>query len=120
MLALYAVGFLLLFGCSSEPELSDGVQHYLAAQEALAQGDNETALQQLNMSIELEPDGWTYFERAKLHRDMGKDKEAVADCQAGLALDPDHVELNWLLKELRKPAERRFQGRRAKPPTSAK
>ena len=103
-----ALGISVLGGCSSEPELSDGVQHFLAAQDAIARGDNETALQELNISIELEPDGWSYYQRAKIYREMGKDKEAIADCESGLKLDPDHVELKWLLAELRKPEGRRF------------
>jgi tetratricopeptide (TPR) repeat protein len=86
----------------------------------MSRGDNETALQELNLSIELEPGAWAYYHRAKIYREMGKDREATADCEAGLKLDPNHGELKWLRGELRKPADRRFQGRYAKPPTAAK
>lgn len=112
---------LALLGCGSgEPDLSDGVEHFLAAQEALSSGDTEMALKELTLSIQLEPDGWAYYQRAKIYSEMGKDKEATADCEAGLKLDPDHAELKWLLAELHKPTDRRFQGRNANPPTAGK
>ena len=107
-------------GCSDgREELPEGTESYLQAQDALAAGDTDTALQHLNRSIELEPDVWAYYARAKIYAERD-DAAAIADCEAGLAIDPEHEELKWLRKELKKPQSSRFQGRRAEPPATAK
>ncbi len=112
---------LLLSGCgSTEPELGDATEHFLAAQAALDRGDNATALQELNKSIELGPDPWAYYQRARLLNDQKQTDKALADCKAGLALDPQHRELKWLAGELQKPADQRFAGKNAKPPGAGK
>ena len=81
-------------------------------------GDNQTALKELDASLSLTPDPWAYYQRAKLLADMGEDDRALADCDAGLALDSEHIELKWLQGELKKPAARRFQGRNKEPPVT--
>jgi hypothetical protein len=96
--------------------LGTATDHFLAAQDALDKGDKETALRELDASIAADPQVWSYFERARLLADLKKDDQAMADCQAGLGLDPENVKLKWLRDELKKPADRRFQGRNAEPP----
>jgi tetratricopeptide (TPR) repeat protein len=104
-------------GCSSdEVELGDATEHFLAAQEALDKGDQATALNELNLSIELQPDAWAYYQRAQILAEQKQFDAALADCRAGLELDPQHEQLKWLAGELRKPADRRFQGKNANPP----
>ncbi len=104
-------------GCSSDKvELGDATEHFLAAQEALDKGDQATALNELNLSIELQPDAWAYYQRAQILADQDQIEAALADCQAGLGLDPQHEQLQWLAGELKKPADQRFQGGNAKPP----
>ena len=108
-----------MLGCDAgEQELGDATEHYLAAQQALAEGDNETALQELDASITLQPDPWAYYQRAQLYVDMKQDEKALADCDAGLQLDSSHIELKWLQGELKKPENRRFRGRNEKPPVT--
>jgi tetratricopeptide (TPR) repeat protein len=110
-----------LAGCASgEPDLGDAAEHFLAAQDALDDGDTETALSELDISIELEPDVWAYYQRARILTDQKKIDQALADCQSGLAIDPGHVELQWLAAELKKPAGRRFRGKNANPPAVRK
>lgn len=109
-----------LVGCggSNEPVLGSAVEHYLAAQDALAKGDKETALKELDISLSQQPDVWAYFERAQLHAKAGQDDKAKADCGAGLKLDEKHTGLKWLQGELKKPADRRFKGKNANPPVT--
>jgi hypothetical protein len=108
---------IIVCGCGPPaPEQSNAIQHFLAGQEARSKGDLSTALSELNLSIQDRPDVWTYFERAQVHREMGNDAEALADCAAGLQLDGQHKQLTWLRGELRKPKGERFQGRSAAPP----
>lgn len=114
---------LLLFGilgcnASSEPELGSAVEHYLAAQDALAKGDKETALKELDLSLAQQPDVWAYFARAELLAKSNQDEKALADCAAGLKLDEKHTGLKWLQSELKKPADRRFKGKNANPPVT--
>jgi hypothetical protein len=104
-------------GCGPpEPELGDATEHFLAAQDALSKGDRQAALKEFNLSIELQPDVWSYFQRAQVQAELGNDAAALADCDAGLRLDKEHVQLSWLRAELHKPKPQRFQGRNAKPP----
>jgi tetratricopeptide (TPR) repeat protein len=90
----------------------------LAAQDALAKGDQQTALQELDASLAAQPDAWAYYQRARLLADMGQDQKAISDCAAGLQLDPAHGQLKWLQAELKKPAAARFQGRNKEPPVT--
>ncbi len=110
---------LVLLGCGSdEQELGDATEHFLAAQDALANGDADTAIQELDTSLAIQPDAWAYYERARLLAEKGDDEKASADCEAGLQLDAEHVQLKWLQGELKKSANRRFKGRNKKPPIS--
>lgn len=119
-LCLMLIGFCvapLLGGCGGTPsEPTRGYNHLVAASEAITAGDKEKAMTELTAVIDSSPNGWAYFERARLHLEQGKEAEATADCQAGLALEPDNSQLKWLTAELKKPAAQRFKGRFAKPP----
>jgi tetratricopeptide (TPR) repeat protein len=96
------------------------VKHFIAAQEALAAGDRAGAMEALTKSIEAKPTGWAYLERAKLYLEQGDDEAAIADCEAGLALDPENIDLKWLLGEAKKPKAERFKGKNAEPPSAGK
>lgn len=107
----------LLGGCGGTPsEPTRSYNHLVAASEAIAAGDKEKAMTELTAVIDTSPNGWAYFERARLQLEQGKEPEAVADCQKGLELEPDNSQLKWLSGELKKPAAQRFKGRFAKPP----
>lgn len=112
---------LVHLGCGpSEDPIGEDVSHFLNGKTAMDRGDTEVALQEFNKSIELNPDAWAFYYRAKLHADKNEDEKATADCEAGLELDPNHAELKWLQVELKKSPEQRFKGRNASAPQSAK
>jgi Flp pilus assembly protein TadD len=103
-------GSLAVVGCSREvPELDDAGDHYVAAQDAIAAGDNATALAELNKSIQLREDAWSYFERAQIYAKQGDDASANADIQKGLQIDPNNTKLKWLSREMKQPKKRRFE-----------
>ncbi|MGI9457535.1 MAG: hypothetical protein ACR2NU_13305 [Aeoliella sp.] len=87
-----------------------------AANAAIEAGNNLKALELLNELVDSHPSAWAYGARARLHLEMGDDIAALADCEAGLEIAPDHREMTWMATELKKPAGRRFQGRFANPP----
>lgn len=98
-----------IVGCRTEvPELDDAGDHYIAAQDAIAAGDNATALDELTKSIELRADAWSYFERAQIYAKQDEDDKALADIDKGLRIDPKNVRLKWLSKEMKHPKSRRF------------
>ncbi len=121
-LASWWLAMLVLFcGCGpGEPKLDAAGNHFVEAQQALAAGDTEKAMEHLDASIAARPDPWAHFQRAKLHADAGDDEAAKQDCEAGLALDEQNSDLLWLQKELKKPARSRFKGRNANPPRASK
>jgi tetratricopeptide (TPR) repeat protein len=100
--------------------LDDSAKSFVAAQQAMAEGDKEKAKELLTNSIAARPDPWAYFQRAQLYADEGEDQAARADCQAGLELDPENTNLQWLAGELKKPKGNRFQGEFAEPPMTRK
>ncbi|MCA9166973.1 MAG: hypothetical protein KDB23_04875 [Planctomycetales bacterium] len=104
-------------GCEPEQQdLGAGTDHFLAAQDAIAAGDKELAIKELDASIAAQPDAWAYFQRGRLLAEKGDDDKALADCVAGQQLDPEHTGLKWLRAELKKPLDGRFKGRNAEPP----
>lgn len=119
---ILVIVFLVVSGCGqrNSPEQQPATQHFLAAQEALAKGDKAAALQSFTASIDAKPTGWAYMERAKLYLDQGNADAAIADCEAGLAVEPENDDLEWLLGEAKKPAESRFKGKYAQPPSAKK
>ena len=103
--------FIALIGCggSGDLELDSASENLLSAQELIEQGDHQAALQKLDESIEATPDAWTYFERAKLHAELGNDEKANSDIAAGLKLDGKNSKLLWLRQEMKKPKTSRFK-----------
>ena len=120
-LLLSLVAAISLAGCRRDStELRPAEALFIEAQDALAAGDNDLALKKLTESIERQPDEWVYFERARLNAELGNDDPAKADCEAGLALNPENPDLKWLQKELTKSSGGRFKGQNARPPRTAK
>ena len=108
-------------GCGySDPGLDEAATALVEAKQALAAGDSGQAMDLLDASIESRPDPWAYLERAKLHAENDDDVAAQSDVEAGLELDPQHSDLLWLQKELKKPKTSRFKGRRMNPPSHSK
>ena len=108
-------------GCGgSGVELDESGEHFVAAQQALAEGNREKAMAELTAAIKAGPDPWAYYQRAKLYSDAGDEKAALADCEAGLKIDPENTSLKWLQGELKKPKAKRFKGKFAKPPIETK
>ncbi|MCO6043686.1 hypothetical protein NG895_07185 [Aeoliella sp. ICT_H6.2] len=122
ILAALCLIVLSLAGCGqrNSPEQQPATRHFLAAQEALAKGDKEAAIRSFTASIDAKPNGWAYMERAKLYLDQGNDEAAIADCEAGLAIEPKNEDFKWLLAEAKKPANDRFKGKFAQPPSAKK
>ena len=107
----------LFVGCGPQTEeIGDATEHFLAAQEALDAGNTELAIDELSKSLALKPDVWGYYQRAQLLVELDRTDEAIADCEAGLALDSSHAQLKWLHGELKKPKDKRFRGRYKNPP----
>ncbi len=111
---------LALAGCRRQQKLDEATQHLVAAQAALAQGDQTLAMKELDASITAGASEWAYLERAKLRQTLGQEKEAIDDCQKGLELNQENAELKWYLAELKKPKTQRFRGTQAQPPSAAK
>jgi tetratricopeptide (TPR) repeat protein len=113
---------ILSVGCSSSdgPNLDDADRHFIAAEKAMAAGDKEQAIKELDASIAVRPTSWAYFKRGQLHAAVGNDQQAQADVQKGLELNPEDKDLKWLEKELKKPATRRFKGAAGQPPGMSK
>ena len=107
-------------GCKRTPILDEAAVNLVDARQAIADGDATKAMELLMTSIDARPNTWAYFERAKLHADHGDDEAAKADIEAGLELDPEHSELVWLQKQMKKPKAARFKGKDGQPPSLAK
>ncbi len=112
---------ILAVGCGeTTSKVPPAMNHIVEARRALAEGDQAKALESLTASIETDANVWAYYERAKIQLDRGDDQAATADCQALLELEPNNRDGKWLLGEIEKPAEKRFQGAQAQPPSSSK
>ncbi len=107
-------------GCRKGPVLNDSTKHQVAAKEAIAKGDTETALRELDASIAAEPTAWAFLDRAKLKHEKGEDPPAISDCEEALKLEPDNTEVQWFLAELKKPKTNQFKGSGAVPPSASK
>ena len=115
--AFFTVFLLALVGCGEKPVLDEAATSFVEAQEAIEAGDTAKALELLDDSIAKRPDVWSYYHRAKIHSDNGDDELAKADVQAGLDLEPEHSDLLYLQKEMKKPQKARF---RKAPPMASK
>jgi tetratricopeptide (TPR) repeat protein len=91
---------------------------FLDAQEHFEAGETEKALELVSASLEREPSTWAYFLRAQIYLKLGDESKALADCDAGLRVDPGDAKLTWLKGELAKPAAARFQGAFKNPPAA--
>lgn len=122
VLLLLVVVTLISCGCNQEiePDAQPAVQQFLHAQELLSNGDQAGALDAFSASIEADPTAWAYVGRSRLYLEQGQDAAAIADCQAGLALEPANADLQWLLGEAKKPAKERFKGKYKNPPSDSK
>ena len=110
----------LALGCGSESTLDDAAALFVEAKQAVTDGDHEKAMGLLSASISERPDSWAYLERAKLHAADGNDAAANADIAAGLELVPEHSDLLWLRKEMKKESQSRFKGRSSRSPSAIK
>ena len=119
LVSVGALCFLLAAGCGEDPQVTADNAFY-QAQDAASGGDKEQAVALLTQAIETTPRAYMYYERARLHLDLGKDEQAVADCEAGLQLDPEDKDLIWLMDETQKKPQARFRGRNAQPPRERK
>lgn len=104
-------------GGDNAPELDDAAHLFLESQRAFKAGDRAKGLELLNQSIAAKPYAWSLLERGKLHAEDGNDSAAQADVKAGLELDPDLKDLQWLQQELQKSPDKRFK---TKPPSALK
>jgi len=108
-------------GCGGKKfELTEGQAAFAEAKKAIEDGDTATAITCLDRAIDAEPDTWSYFERAKLHAESGDDDLAKADIAAGLEMDPEHSDLLWLQKQMKKSKNARFKGKSGQPPQASK
>ncbi len=118
-----ALWFVLLSCAACESDTYDAPaeqEKYFQAQEAIANNNPQKAIRLLTESLEIKPTPYAFRERARLLIDAGQQQQAIADCEAGLELAPGDKDIQWLLAECRKPAERRFQDRQSVPPSSLK
>ena len=107
-------------GCESKSEPERAGDLFVQAMEASVDGNLDQAIDLFSQSLEVKPQPYAYLERAKLYLKKDQADLAIADCEAGLALDSEHRDLKWLLGECKKPKDQRFQGKNAKPPSSGK
>ena len=120
---IVAVGLisLMVAGCGGSGSVLDEADQALVdARAAIASGDQAKAIELLEVSISLKPDTWSYYERARLLAENGDDDAAREDIDAGLELDPEHAELLWLQKQIKKPKRSRFKGSAGTPPSASK
>jgi Tfp pilus assembly protein PilF len=117
-------GFLLavLVGCGGSQPDGSQFQHDEAAKLFLQamqirETDQARSLELLNESIEARPSHNAYYHRAWIFALQGDDQKASADVEAGLKLEPESKDLQWLEAELRKPPQER---KLDKPPTTVK
>lgn len=114
-LALFAMN-----GCSEKPVLDEAAVNLVDARDAIAQGETKLAKQLLDSSVAARPNTWAYYERARLLAEEGDEAGAQADIESGLELDPEHAELLWLEKQLKKSKRTRFKGKYGMPPSTHK
>jgi tetratricopeptide (TPR) repeat protein len=108
-------------GCGSgEFKLDPEANYFVQAQAALEQGTIDEALDLLSKSIEVKPQAYAHYQRARIYVDREEDSLAIDDCKRGLELEPENRDLQWLLGELQKPKNSRFKGKFKDPPGASK
>ncbi len=114
---LVSVAVVAISGCKDEPILDEAAVGLIEARKAIDEGDSAKAIELLTASIESSPSPWSYYERAKLFAEDGDDEVAKEDIAAGLELDPEHSDLLWLQKQMKKSKSSRFK---QPPPSTSK
>jgi len=109
---------LALAGC--RPEFDNTTQYMMEAQQALANGDQNAAIEKYTAAIESSSDPTAYFERARLYADLGRLEEATADCNKAKELGYKAADVDWLSKQIQRPEAQRFRGPQALPPSHNK
>jgi Tfp pilus assembly protein PilF len=111
----------LPLGCGKKEVQKKEDELHIEAQVALSQGNMAGAIDKLTQAIEVKPTHYAYFLRGWIYaQQQGKDSEAKADCEAGLKLEPNNSDLQWLARQLKKPLAQRFKGADKDPPSSKK
>jgi len=112
----------VLLGCGGQEhsKTKEARSYFVEARRAIGSGDTAKALEALSASIESEPSSWAYIQRARINAESGNDQAVSEDCKSLLELDPKNRDVPWLEGELKKPKEKRFQGRFKEPPSSFK
>ena len=95
---------------------------------AWGEGKNDEAIDLLQRSVDSKPEPYSYFLRAKILESVGREDEAMKDCETGLKLPKEvetdqasaHDDLEWLLAECKKPKGQRFKGKNAVQPSGRK
>lgn len=103
--------------CSRQPQLPESAKLYMEAVTASMDGDNQAAVDLMTQVIAQEPSAQAYLDRGRALMALDRVNEAIQDCDAGLALAPENVDLLWLKAEAPKPMSQRFKGRNAQPPS---
>lgn len=103
---------MVTLGCRDAQRDGSAFQHDQAAKlflEAMKiRGtDQAGAIALLDQSLAARPSYNAYFHRGWLHALQGNDELAQSDVKAGLELEPESKELEWLAGELQKPANQR-------------
>ncbi len=119
---LLGTSSLVLLGCGGQDnsKTKEARSYFVEARRAIGSGDTAKALEALSASIESEPTTWAYLQRAKINAEGGNDQAVSEDCKAVLELDPQNRDVPWMEGELKKPKDKRFQGRFKEPPSSSK
>lgn len=114
MMRALVVGYMsiVVVGCSGSQHDGSQFQHDNAAKlflEAMQarETDQVKALELLTQSIEARPSYQAHYHRGWIYALQGQDDPAKADVKAGLELEPESKELQWLDGELKKPADQR-------------
>ena len=118
-ICLLAGNLLILSGCQGD-KLEASTEYWLQAETALENGDKGAAIELLTEAIDAGAGNLAIIKRGKLYAELGKDDLARQDCQTVLASEPDSTDANWLMKELDKSSEQRFQGDTSAPPSHNK
>lgn len=107
-------------GCGGKDTLEPADYHMIAAKQAIAADDTQRAIEELTAALAERDDAAAYRMRADIYIEQGQDDKAIADCESGLKINPEDRDLQWMLRELKKPSKRRFQGKNQVPPSASK
>jgi tetratricopeptide (TPR) repeat protein len=118
--AIVLLASAMPIGCGGKEAKKKEDELYREAQVAISEGKTDEAIDKLTQSLEVKPTFYSYFSRALVYARQGKDREALADCEAGMKLEPENSDLKWLVGQIKKPPAQRFKGRDQSPPSSSK